>query len=166
MSDNFKLVRINSDYCDYLRKYDYRVPFNNKDKKTRPFVGILFKINDFDYFAPLSSPKVKHRNMRSSLDYIKLDNGNLEIVNFNNMLPVTKNVYKIILINYNEHNYSVLLQKQLDWLNENKNEVRNKATKLYKYYNNNHLNGNIMGRCCDFKLLEEKCVEYNKVLSS
>ena len=53
--EELMLVRIDSDYCDYLRKYDSRVPYNYESKKLRPFIGVLFKVNDCMYFAPLSS---------------------------------------------------------------------------------------------------------------
>lgn len=33
--------------------------------------------------------------------------------------------------------------------------------KLYKLYNDRRLSKNIMDRCCNFKLLEEKCTIYN-----
>ena len=54
------LVRIDSKYCDYLRKYDSKVPYNFNEKELRPFIGILFRIDKLMYFAPLSSPKPKH----------------------------------------------------------------------------------------------------------
>ena len=62
MYNKLKIVKINSDYCDYLRKYDIRVPYNAGSKELRPFVGVLFCVNNIEYFAPLSSPKPKHKN--------------------------------------------------------------------------------------------------------
>ena len=38
-----------------------------------------------------------------------------------------------------------------------------KSKHLYNMYNNNHLDKNIAKRCCNFKLLEEKYLEYNTV---
>ena len=36
--------------------------------------------------------------MKNTLDYMKIDNGNLGAINFNNMLPVTdKNIIKLDL---------------------------------------------------------------------
>ena len=40
---NLKIVRVNSEYCDYLRKYDNKVAYNKNEKELRPFIGILFK---------------------------------------------------------------------------------------------------------------------------
>ena len=57
LSAKLKIVKVNSKYCYCLRKYDCKVPFNAGSKELRPFIGVLFKINDCEYFAPLSSPK-------------------------------------------------------------------------------------------------------------
>ena len=85
---SLKLVTVNSKYCEYLRQYDYRVSFNSNEKETRPFVGILFEINEIKYFAPLSSPKPKHQKMKNTIDFYKIDSGKLGAINFNNMIPV------------------------------------------------------------------------------
>ena len=61
MIANLKIVRINTDYCDYLRKFDNKVAYNKNEKELRPFIGILFKIETCKYFAPLSNLKPKHK---------------------------------------------------------------------------------------------------------
>lgn len=163
----FKLVKIDYKYCDFLRKSDNRVPYNKGTKELRPFVGILFKIDDKEYFAPLSSPKEKHLKMKNYIDFFKIDNGILGVINFNNMIPVTKNNYEIINLNdtnldIKDKKYQELLKNQLSWLNKNSTTVRKKAKKLYDKYKNESLNKNIYNRCCNFLLLEQKCNEYNK----
>ena len=45
---NFKLIRINSEYCEYLRQFDSKVSYNFGYKKNRPFIGILFKIEKYN----------------------------------------------------------------------------------------------------------------------
>ena len=47
-----------------------------------------------------------------------------------------------------------------NWLNENYIQVKNKSSKLYNMYVNQKLSDNVRNRCCNFKLLEEKCKEY------
>lgn len=54
---NFILAIIDYKYCDYLRKFDYRVSYNKYQKELRPFVDVLFKIGKIEYFVPLTSPK-------------------------------------------------------------------------------------------------------------
>lgn len=168
MISNLKLVRVDSKYCDYLRKFDGRVAYNKNSKELRPFVGILFNIDSCEYFAPLSSPKAKHLTMKNTLDFFKIDGGKLGAVNFNNMIPVSKNNYEVIyfnkiLLNKNDIKYNELLKDQLTWLNKNYNQVKDKSKKLYDLYNTNKLPKNIKDRCCNFKLLERVCEEYNKI---
>ena len=164
---NFKIVRVNFDYCDYLRKYDNKVIYNKNEKELRPFIGILFQINTCEYFAPLSSPKPKHKKMKNTLDFLKIKNGELGAINFNNMIPVNENNYYLIDLNNknlttSELKYQKLLKEQLSWLNANYNQIKNKSLKLYQLYNNGRLPQKIKLRCCNFKLLEEKCKEYKK----
>lgn len=94
MYKKIKLVKVDSNYCDYLRKYDCKVPYNWGNKDLRPFVGILFLVNNCQYFAPLSSPKIKHKSLINTLDILKIDNGDYGVVNFNNMIPVKENNYE------------------------------------------------------------------------
>ncbi len=164
---NFKIVIVDSDYCDYLRKFDNKVAYNKNEKILRPFVGILFQMNDYEYFAPLSSPKAKHREMKNTIDFLKIKNGELGAVNFNNMIPVKEGNYSLVDLNQKtlaieELKYQKLLKEQLSWLNANSNQVKNKSFKLYQLYNNGRLPENIRERCCNFKLLEEKSGEYLK----
>lgn len=168
MDKNIKIVKIDSEYCNYLRKTDYRVPYNEGNKELRPFVGILFMVNDCQYFAPLSSPKAKHIKMKNYFDFVKINNGIYGAINFNNMIPVFTNNYEIIDLNKTSNNISEvkwlnLLKNQLVWVNEHKDLICGKAEKLYELYNDNKLPKTLKLRCCDFKLLEEKCIEYNEV---
>lgn len=165
--ENLILVRIDSNYCNYLRQFDSKVPYNYDKKQLRPFIGVLFEVNECKYFAPLSSPKPKHKTMKTTMDFLKIDNGNLGAINFNNMLPVTnKNIVKLDLnkknLDKNEEKYIKLLKEQIYWLNRNNDKLYGRSSKLYNKYINGTLNSNIAKRCCNFKLLEEKCKEYNK----
>jgi len=81
MKENLVLVRLDTNYCDYLRKFDSKVPYYFNEKELRPFVGVLFKIYNLMYFAPLSSPKTKHLKLRSKLDFLKIDSGKLGAIN-------------------------------------------------------------------------------------
>ena len=167
MNNELYLVKLDINYCNYLRKYDKKVPYNYDKKELRPFIGILFTINDCMYFAPLSSPKPKHLKLKAKLDFLKIDGGKLGAINFNNMIPVTEcNIIKINLnkeqVTNSEKQYIILLKKQLRWLNRNSDKLYGRSKKLYDKYLNGTLDKNIMKRCCDFKLLEEKCMLYNK----
>lgn len=167
MYKSFKIVKIDYNYCNYLRKFDNKVSFNAGLKELRPFIGVLFSIGKSEYFAPLSSPKTKHVFLKNTIDIIKIDNGVLGVVNFNNMIPVNPNNYVEYDLtkksnNINEMKRINLLKKQLRWLTSNKNDIYFKSYLLYKLYKNNKLPNNVKNRCCNFILLEKKCIEFNK----
>jgi len=162
--------RVDPAYCDYLRRFDERVPHISDRKQRRPFVGILIsKINNINYFAPLTSPKAKHIHMKNQVDFLKIKSGALGAINFNNMIPINKeNLNKINLKISDtdtkaEKDYKNLLVNQLSWCTENRDNIIKKATKLYNIIIEGKVSDTLIERCCDFRLLEQRCVEYAEI---
>ena len=121
MNRNFKIVKVDYKYCDYLRKFNNKVCYNSGLKELRPFIGILFAVNNFEYFAPLSSTKLKHKNMKNNIDIIKINCGEYGVVNFNNMIPVSSENYELFDLNKipdneNELKRINLLKNQVLWI--------------------------------------------------
>ena len=69
--ERLSFVLIDSKYYDYLRTKDHCVPYTMENKSTRPFIGALFQIENISYYAPLSSPKPKHKKNKKSNRFIK-----------------------------------------------------------------------------------------------
>ena len=160
---NLVMVNIDKKYLDYLRNFDNRVPkeYINDNARRRPYIGIAFQINSLLYFIPLSSKKTKFFKLKNKIDFYKLDNGNLGAFNFNNMVPVSE---KVIII-YNVDNeedikYKNLVLKQLRYINRRINKIKRKAFRIYDKFINDKLDRSTKNRCCNFKLLEEKCKMY------
>ena len=59
-----KLYNVTNDYVNYIKSFDSKVP-ENKDSK-RPFVGVIFTIDENNFFAPLSSPKQSRKSISIS----------------------------------------------------------------------------------------------------
>ena len=78
------------------------------------------------------------------------------------MLPLTKNNYELLDLKKYNLKYRRLLLDQLRWLNRNSDNILSHALTLYNKYVNNKLSIKMQNRCCNFKMLEEKCLEYNK----
>lgn len=168
MYKKFKIVKVNSNYCDYLRLFDNKVPYNAGQKQLRSFIGVLFMVGKCEYFAPLSSPKPKHMSLKNTLDLVKIDNGVYGVVNFNNMIPVTSKNYIEFDLNKRTTDKKEmlrieLLRNQLRWLTLNRKEINKKSKLLYSLYKNNKLPKNVKDRCCNFPLLEEKCRNFSDV---
>lgn len=154
-----KLYFIQSEYIDYLRKYDNRVAYNKVPN--RPYIGVVYTYNGFNYFAPLSSPKKKHIVMNANMiDIFKIKDGELGIVNINNMIPCVMEVLTEAIPNITDKRYKALLENQLSYINSKRDILLKKVKNFQSRYRNGFLQDNIMKRCCNFELLEEKALEY------
>lgn len=124
----------------------------------------MLEINNINYFAPLSSPKEKHKTMKNNLDFLKINNGRDGIINLNNMIPVPIKCCKRIDIQEEiskDKKYGLILKYQYNWCNENKERIYSNANKLYSLIVHNNANIRLKERCCDFKYLEEKYKNFN-----
>lgn len=158
-----KLYYINENYINYLRIYDKRVAYNKNE--SRPYIGIVYQYNNMLYFAPLSSPKKKHLKMnKNMIDIWKIEDGKLGIVNFNNMIPCDFDVLTEAIPKTDDVKYKILLENQISSINSNRDKLLHKVALFRKKYDNNQLQENIMNRCCNFALLEEKSKIYQQVL--
>lgn len=154
-----KLYYISNDYIDYLRKFDDKVRFNKNH--SRPYVGIVYTYNNNNYFAPLSSPKPKYQKMKkTAIDIWLIDEGNLEVINFNNMIPCPIEELTELLPTVKEEKYKKLLENQISSINKDRELILKKITSFHQQYNKKILYENVLLRCCNFRLLEIKCMEY------
>ena len=65
---------VNDEYIEYLSQFDKRMMYSKVEtrKFKRKYIGILLKINQVNYIAPLSSYKEKHKQMKETIDFIKI----------------------------------------------------------------------------------------------
>ena len=123
-----KFYTVDDKYNDYLRRFDLNVMSNYNSIPERPYVGLLFKINSYNYYAPMTSPKPKHLTMRNMLDFEKIDDGLYGAINLNNMIPVKQKVLSYIDINsITDIQYKNLLDNQFRWISKNNKRIIDKA---------------------------------------
>ena len=157
---NFKIYYISESYINYLRQFDKNVAYNKNI--TRLYIGIFYTYNNYNYFAPLSSPKPKHITINSkAIDIYKIKDGKLGVVNINNMIPTPIEELTEALPIIKDKKYKKLLEEQLTLLNNHKADLFKKISLFQNIYRKGHLNDGIKSRCCQFTVLEEKCKEYN-----
>lgn len=163
----FSFFMVDSDYCDFLRKTDPCVPHTMDHKADRPFIGIIFTINGFHYYAPLTSPKPKHLHMKNQIDFLKINNGEWGAINLNNMIPVPAGSLKNVELKISENDseqdiaYKNLLSNQLTWCNSHKDSILKQAGKLYHIIVNGKGWRTLVSRCCNFPLDEKQCAIYS-----
>lgn len=155
----FHFYHIADKYIRFLHSGDNRVQYNKHQK--RPYVGIVMKIDSTDYFVPLESPKPNHRNIRSGGPVLKLKDGKLGIMGFNNMIPVPDSA--LIPFDFNDiedDRYRALLQNQLDYCNSIKEIIFRRARTTYHRAVGNKVPA-YRKICCNYKKLEGMCRSYN-----
>lgn len=134
----FSFFMVDAQYCDFLRESDPRVPYTMDKKSTRPFVGIVFEVNGFHYYAPLTSPKPKHIHMKNQIGFLKIQSGELGAINFNNMIPVPADCLRKVELHIVgtdtkvDIDYKNLLINQLSWCNSHKEIILKQSEKLYR----------------------------------
>jgi protein AbiQ len=157
---SFSFYHASTDYCDFLRESDPCVPYTMDQKFTRPFVGIVFSVNGYNYYAPLTSPKPKHLRMKNQVDFLKINGGAWGSINFNNMIPVHKDNLRKVDINILSTDtkptvdYKNLLANQLSWCNANKKSILAQAGKLYAIITHGKARPELVRRCCNFFVVE------------
>lgn len=108
----FIVYTVSEEYNELLSKDDSEVRRSTDDKKTRPFAGVLFTLENRNYFVPLTSPKPKHLTMKNSKEIHKLDGGHRGIIDFCKMIPVPDSQLEKIDFSEREkthpHNYNLL----------------------------------------------------------
>lgn len=166
---------VDKKYIKYLTQFDSRVGYVEYGDRLKLHVGILLTIGTFHYYVPISSAKPKHQKMSNSLDFHKLQdesNGYLyAVLNINNMIPVPDNCVTQLKYNQVDHfrsfknekektDYIYLLQKEKALIDKFQDILQGKALKLYQKCTVNP-DSSLASRCCNFKMLEEKCTSYS-----
>jgi len=107
------LYEIDSQYIQYLSNFEQHLFHNAKITQnfSRKYIGIILKINGFDYFAPLSSIKDKHKRLTETKDFMKI--GMYSVINLNNMFPAPLTFCKqVIITDVKDIHYKNLLQAE------------------------------------------------------
>lgn len=159
-----KFYHIKDDFITFLRQFDQKVPDNKNE--SRPYVGVVLEIETIKYYAPFTSPKLKHKKMKNGKDFRKINNGIYGAINFNNMIPVLASaLIEIDIANITDVKYRRLLQNQYNYIKTDESAILRTAENLRKmiFENENDLSEHdkiIKQRCCNLPLLEKKYCEY------
>jgi protein AbiQ len=173
-----KIYVLNTEFVDYLRKFDKNVMINeDEDGGIRKYIGVIFNNGAFNYFVPLSSPKFDsdYINIKGKwvlrrsvvpIHRIIIKQGDKENflgkLKFSSMIPVPDDELNLLNINgLTDVKYKTMLFNQLRYIRKNYLNLKtNHAEVIYSQKINNYPNINYLNSTVDFKLLEQKMVEY------
>lgn len=165
-NEHLNLYNINIKYIRNLSQADDKVLSCSpqEGKESRPLVGIIVICGKKEYCIPLSSPKPKHEKMKNDKDFSRIigsDGKLLGVLNFNLMIPVNRTLISVVDLHVYKSDskktaeYKHLMNDQLDWCNDNIDNIIKKANKLYQFVTlTPEKSYSLTHRCCDFKKLE------------
>jgi len=156
-----KFYEVDSEYIKFLKENgDDKIPNIEYEKHKKFFCGIVLTINNFNYFAPVSSYNKKVHTSFLIMDKTK-ENGEMRAISslrFSFMFPCPIEYLNQKDFSKEDKKYQVLLRKELHYCNVNREKIKKLANEVYKLglKESTRKRFNI----CDFKKLEEKCLEY------
>lgn len=157
---------VDKNYIKFLSKFESHVSYNKDEKgHSRPYLGIVLKVEKYNYFVPLYSYKKhyeKYKNNPSFFFVYDRKNKPLAIIKFSAMIPVPLGSNTIELLQYEKQDkkYKDLISAEYRYINSNKEEIYKRANKMYIAVTK-HKNNFLKSIACDFKLLEQKSLEYH-----
>lgn len=172
--DNLKLYEISEQYISYLRSFDNLVFSSKEDdrKHTRKYLGVVYTINNYNYFIPLSSPKHtdyqmmngKRQIRKSIIPIIRItalaNSGVLELkgtLKLSNMIPVPASELTLYDLEHESDSfYKTLIHKELLFIRKNKNKITQYAEILYKQKREGTPAIGYLKSTVNFSLLEQK----------
>jgi protein AbiQ len=160
MEKPLDFYQVDTKYIDFLMRYDKRVPmvdYSTVSRYDKFLCGIVLKVNEHDYFAPISSFRTPQRTNI----IIKDANGkDVASIRFSFMIPVPPNVVSIKKISDEpSEKYRILLNMELQFCRRNANAIFSRARFVYESVTIKK-DPFMVKNCCDFTVLEAACVEY------
>ena len=183
---NLKFININQNYLKVLHDSCNEVYYKPSGYDSKPYVGILIQEKGIKYVIPLSSAKEKHKTWKNvdnncfliyenckKLEigtkgvYVNNSDGTfkhiLSVMDVKKMIPIKDGLYTEVDLNPSENDssedkkYKVLLNIEYSFCLKIIDTVIQKASKLYEKQMQTN---KVVKFCCDFKLLEQLCIDY------
>ena len=178
--ETLKIYSVTDEYINYLRTSYPNVYSNKQDTRvhTRKYVGVVIKVENYNYYIPLSSPKEtdfqvagKNKVIKKSIVpivriVIKNSKGEKELkgtLRISHMIPVPESELKLYdLENEKDECYKDLVLNEIQFIRKNKEKILNNANLLYKQKADNDPSAGYVKMALDYKALEKLCDKYKK----
>ena len=155
-----KFYDIDENYIDYLKTFDHQVPNIRYSKFNKFFCGIVLQVGQYNYFAPVTSLTKQQRT-----NFLIYDKGRaISSIRFSFMIPAFSEVLTLKDFSEQPQTYKDLLNAEIKYCNQKVDKIYKKAEEVYKIGTNS--SHPLSYTCCNFKLLEEKSIEYPSVIAN
>lgn len=161
------LYYVDNKYIKYLQETEKdtrgftHVPNMEYTNRTQKFIcGVVLEIRGFQYYVLITSYNIQKPDnilINIKTDTIRPVKGSLR---FNYMFPAPKECIEELIISHEtDEKRRNLLNKELRFILNNETRIINKARQTYSKVTNK-VNENMVKNSCDFKLLEQACLNY------
>ena len=166
IENGLQFYKIDKKFLAFLHNQDKKqngfscVPTMNyaATQKEKFMCGVVLKIGNIDYFAPVSSYTKKQKD-----NVLLYDNENnvTSSIRLNFMFPAPKDVCKIFDFEEEVDNrYRAVVRKELQSANKQREIIEKQANRTYYTVRQMIEKGNIPKWACNFPYLEELCKEW------
>lgn len=156
-----KFYEVDSEYIKYLKENgDEKIPNIEYKKHKKFFCGIVLTINNFNYFAPVSSYNKKVHTSFLIMDKDK-ETKKLKAISslrFSFMFPCPIEYLNQKDFSKEDEKYRNLLRKELRYCNKNREKIKKLANEVYKLGLKEETRKKF--NICNFKKLEETYFRY------
>ena len=156
-----KFYEVDSEYIKYLKENgDDKIPNIEYKKHKKFFCGIVLTINNFNYFAPVSSYNKKVHTSFLIMDKDK-ETKKLKAISslrFSFMFPCPIEYLSQKDFSKEDEKYRNLLRKELRYCNKNREKIKKLANEVYKLGLKEETRKKF--NICNFKKLEETYFRY------
>jgi protein AbiQ len=176
--DKLQLYNVSDRYINYLRKTEKKVYSSKEGQRShmRKYLGVVFEIQGYKYYIPLSSPKEsdyveiagRKEIRKSTLTIIRItadsESGEKELkgtLRISNMIPVPDEELKLYDVEKEQDSlYKDLIQKEIIFIRKNKKKIMKNAELVYKQKKEGKSTASYMNAILDFEKLEKLCNNY------
>ncbi|WP_296235745.1 type III toxin-antitoxin system ToxN/AbiQ family toxin [uncultured Pseudomonas sp.] len=136
-----RFYTVTDDYIAFLQQFDGKVPNNGGAgyKGQKVYVGVVLEIGNHKFLAPLTSYKpAQDRIQQSSCSAFKLHertnpDNKLGLIALNYMVPVLDSELVELDIDAQDGRYKQMLHRQYEFIKANRQEIIDRASKLYEH---------------------------------
>jgi protein AbiQ len=162
MDEQLLFYEVSADYISFILRVDPKIPkvdYSATSKYDKFLCGIVLKVNNYNYFAPISSFKTPQR---TNIIIQNEEGKSLSSIRFSFMIPVP--LCAITVKDFSKESspyYRRLLDWELKYCQKNEKAIYRKAKYVYNTVVSNR-DPIMVKNCCNFTALEVACDEYTK----
>ena len=179
-----KIIQVDDSYIAMLKEQFPSVMDEKRFHRShsRKYIGVVFQVNDFHYYAPFSSPKNKDYKQDGSIkknsifglymvkdgkEGMKVLLGTIKLIN---MIPIPEQfIIEYSIESETDEKYKSIVADEFKWISENQSKITKQAKRLYYFKDNeskmkNSLNAHIYDAILPFKEIEHFLITGNLIV--